>query len=56
MTLATPVRALGEKVEAYLEAWDVAGAGKALDELVQEHPGSTEASYFRGRILFEQGK
>src|SRR5215813_6259361 len=54
--LAAPVRELAEKVEAQLEAWDLPGAGRALDELVQEHPGSTEASYFRGRLLFEQGK
>ena len=56
LTLATPVRELAEKVEAHLEAWDLPGAGKALDELVQEHPASTESSYFRGRVLFEQGR
>jgi len=54
--LATPVHELAERVEAHLEAWDVAAAGKALDELVQEHPQSAEASYFRGRLLFEQGR
>ncbi len=53
---AAPVRALAEKVEAELEAWDLAGAGRALDALVQEHPDSAEAAYFRGRVLFEQGK
>src|SRR5204863_364979 len=42
--------------EAQLEAWDVAGAGKALEELVQEQPESAEAAYYRGRLLFEQGK
>ena len=56
LTLAAPVRAFAEKVEAELEAWDLQGAGKALDELVQHHPGSAEAAYFRGRILFEQGR
>ena len=56
MTLATPIRALAEKVEAQLEAWDLAGAGKALDQLVQDHPDSAEAAYYRGRVLFEQGK
>jgi tetratricopeptide (TPR) repeat protein len=53
---AAPVRELGEKVEAQLEAWDLAGASRALDELAQHHPDSAEAAYFRGRILFEQGK
>jgi len=56
LVLTAPLRALGEKVEEQLEAWDLSGAGKALDELVQEHPHSAEASYFRGRLLFEQGK
>jgi len=56
LALATPVRALAEKVEAELDAWDLQGAGKALDELVQHHPDSAEAGYFRGRILFEQGR
>jgi len=56
LALAAPMRVLAEKVEAQLEAWDVAGAAKALDELIQAHPGSAEAAYFRGRVLFEQGK
>ena len=56
LALAAPMRVLAEKVEAQLEAWDVAGAAKALDELIQAHPGSAEATYFRGRVLFEQGK
>ena len=56
LSLAAPVRTLAAKVEAELEAWDLAGAGKALDELVQEHPDSAEAAYFRGRLLFEQGR
>jgi len=55
LSLAAPVRTLAQKVEAQLEAWDLTGAGKAVDELVQEHPDSAEASYFRGRLLFEQG-
>jgi len=55
LALAAPMRVLAEKVEAQLEAWDVAGAAKALDELIQAHPGSAEAAYFRGRVLFEQG-
>ncbi|HZR08245.1 MAG TPA: tetratricopeptide repeat protein, partial [Myxococcales bacterium] len=56
VSLAAPVRALAEKVEAELEAWDLAGATRALDELSQEHPDSAETSYLRGRVLFEQGR
>ena len=54
--LGSPLRFLAESVDAQLEAWDLAGASKALDELVQTNPDSPEAAYFRGRILFEQGK
>ena len=54
--LLAPVVALSEKIEAQLEAWDLPSAQKALDELVHEHPDSPEAAYFRGRLLFEQGK
>lgn len=56
LLLAAPVQKLAEEIEAQLEAWDVAGAQKALEVLVQEHPHSPEAAYFRGRVLFEQGK
>ena len=56
VALAAPLRALAEKVEAQLEAWDVSGATQALDELSQEHPDSAETAYFRGRVLFEQGR
>ena len=56
VSLASPLRFLAESVEAQLDAWDVAGATKALDELVQARPDSPEAAYFRGRLLFEQGK
>ncbi|TMA15810.1 MAG: hypothetical protein E6J84_09580, partial [Deltaproteobacteria bacterium] len=52
-SLGSPLRFLAESVEAQLEAWDLAGASKALDELVQTRPDSPEAAYFRGRILFE---
>ena len=55
VAIAAPLRLLAEKVEAQLEAWDLAGAGQTLDELAQEHPDSAEAAYFRGRLLFEQG-
>jgi tetratricopeptide (TPR) repeat protein len=56
VALAAPLRVLAEKVEAQLEAWDLSGASRALDELLQEHPDSAEATYFRGRVLFEQGR
>ena len=50
------LRELAEKVEAQLEAWDVPDASRAVDELVQGFPDSPEAAYYRGRVLFEQGK
>jgi tetratricopeptide (TPR) repeat protein len=53
---AAPLRDTAEKVEAQLEAWDLAGATKALDDLSQHHPDSPEAAYFRGRVLFEEGR
>ena len=56
LLLAAPARELAEKVDAQLEAWDLSGAAKALDALVAEHPKTAEASYYRGRVLFEQGK
>lgn len=56
LLLAAPLRELASRAEAQLEAWDVAGATQALDELVRSHPDSPEAAYFKGRILFEQGK
>ena len=55
LLVAAPVGELAEKIEAQLEAWDVEGASRVLDELVHAHPGSPEALYFRGRVLFEQG-
>lgn len=54
--LAVPVREQVQKIEEHLEAWDLQGASHALDELMQSHPDAPEASYFRGRVLFEQGK
>jgi len=50
------LRSLAEKIEVDLAAWDVPGAAKGVDELVQAYPDSPEAAYFRGRVLFEQGK
>ena len=60
LLLAAPskeeLRDLATKIEEQLDAWDVPGASRAVDELVQNHPDSPEAAYYRGRVLFEQGK
>jgi tetratricopeptide (TPR) repeat protein len=59
LSLTSPkadLRSLAEKIELDLEAWDVPGAAKGVDELVQAYPDSPESAYFRGRVLFEQGK
>src|SRR5205085_10702180 len=56
LLVAAPVGELAEKIEAQIEAWDVEGASRVLDELMHAHPGSPEALYFRGRVLFEQGR
>ena len=45
-----------ERIETDLEAWDLQGAARGVDALLQEAPGSAEAAYFRGRLLFEEGK
>ena len=50
------LRELAGKVEEELEAWDIPGASRAVDEMVNAHPDSPEAAYYRGRVLFEQGK
>ena len=47
---------LAEKIDADLEAWDIEGAQRGLDDLAAHDPGSVAAAYFRGRVLFEQGK
>ena len=59
LLLAAPkadLRELAGEAEAQLEAWDVPGASRAVDELVHGFPDSPEAAYYRGRVLFEQGK
>ena len=50
------LRELAKTVEEQLEAWDVPGSSRAVDELVQSFPDAPEAAYYRGRVLFEQGK
>jgi len=47
---------LAERIDTDLEAWDIEGAQRGLDELVSHDSGSVAAAYFRGRVLFEQGK
>ena len=49
-------RSGAESIEANLEAWDIAGAQAGVDEQMQSAPDSPETAYFRGRVLFEQGK
>ena len=53
---AAEVVALAEKAELALEAWDVPGAQAAVDQLLHEAPDAGETFFFRGRVLFEQGK
>ena len=60
LLFAAPVKAdlreLVKNVDAQLEAWDVPGSSRAVDELVQAFPDAPESAYYRGRVLFEQGK
>jgi len=60
LLFAAPARAdlreLARTVEEELEAWDLPGSSRAVDELVHSFPDAPEAAYYRGRVLFEQGK
>ena len=47
---------LAERIDADLDAWDIEGAQRGLDELIAQDSGSVAAAYFRGRVLFEQGR
>ncbi|HMC34774.1 MAG TPA: tetratricopeptide repeat protein [Myxococcales bacterium] len=47
---------LAERIDTDLEAWDIEGAQRGLDDLLSQDPGSIPAAYFRARVLFEQGK
>lgn len=49
-------RALADRIEDELEAWDVESAAAQLDALSAAAPGSALAAYYRGRVLFEQGQ
>jgi len=57
--LPAPARStsqIAERIDSDLEAWDIEGAQRGLDELTSEDRGSVAAAYFRARVLFEQGK
>jgi tetratricopeptide (TPR) repeat protein len=47
---------IADRIDSDLEAWDVEGAQRGLDELMAQDPRSMAAAFFRGRVLFEQGK
>src|SRR5207237_9077726 len=57
---ALPLRAresadLADKIETDLEAWDIEGARRGLDELLHEDRRSAVASFLHGRVLVDQG-
>ena len=61
LVAAFPARAkdttgLADKIETDLEAWDIEGARRGLDELLHEDRSSAVASFLQGRVLFEQGE
>jgi tetratricopeptide (TPR) repeat protein len=47
---------IADRIETDLDAWDVEGAQRALDDLLSRDGRSATAAYYRGRVLFEQGK
>ena len=47
---------IADRIDADLEAWDIEGAQRGLDDLLAQDPGSVASAYFRTRVLFEQGK
>jgi Tfp pilus assembly protein PilF len=61
LVAALPVRAKGsadlaDKIETDLEAWDIEGARRGLDDLLHEDRTSALAAFLQGRVLFEQGE
>jgi len=61
LVAAFPARAkdttgLADKIETDLEAWDIEGARRGLDELLHEDRSSAVAAFLQGRVLFEQGE
>jgi tetratricopeptide (TPR) repeat protein len=47
---------IADHIETDLDAWDIEGAQRGLDDLVSRDGRSATAAYYRGRVLFEQGK
>ena len=47
---------IADAIETDLDAWDIEGAQRSLDDLLSSEPRSATAAYYRGRLLFEQGK
>jgi tetratricopeptide (TPR) repeat protein len=47
---------IADRIETDLDAWDIEGAQRALDDLLSRDARSATAAYYRGRVLFEQGK
>ena len=62
VALALPSRAsrsmtgIADAIETNLDAWDIEGAQRGLDDLLSRDGRSATAAYYRGRVLFEQGK
>jgi thioredoxin-like negative regulator of GroEL len=53
---ASTTSQVADRIDAGLEAWDIEGAQRGLDDLVAQEPRSVAAAYYRARVLFEQGK
>ncbi|HWE24510.1 MAG TPA: hypothetical protein VG496_11300, partial [Myxococcales bacterium] len=47
---------IADRIETDLDAWDIEGAQRGLDDLMSHDARSATAAYYRGRVLFEQGK
>ena len=47
---------IADRIETALDAWDIEAAQRALDDLLSRDGRSATAAYYRGRVLFEQGK
>ena len=62
LALALPTHAgrgasgIADAIETDLDAWDIEGAQRGLDDLLSHDGRSATAAYYRGRVLFEQGK
>ena len=62
LVFALPARAgrstsgMVDAIETELDAWDIEAAQRGLDDLLSRDRRSATAAYYRGRVLFEQGK